>query len=163
MGADTPDPNWTYRIPRARQYQYPGSSAGALYASVDDDLESVVFLSTADILGLGTPANVYQVYRWERRTDETVLVSVNNEGDQSSTTNFRTPHYGSRSSWFIGDGGNAVLFVGAPCDWTDPCVEERNGQLVHLNCLCPDPDGECAQNCQGVEQVYYRNLFVPHT
>ncbi len=307
MGADTPDPNWTYRIPRGGWYQYTGTSVGIPYASVDDDLEFVVFMTMADILGIGTPANVFQVYRWERRTDETLLVSrdwrgrpspsscyrptvsnggrwvvfdttaalveddtngtwdayarildevfdepftvrlsvsangeqgnswsayacvaevdrmgldiacggvaftsaasnlvpsdqngqpdvfyvwavvnpewspplempdgvalvsVNNQGQQSNTTTIRTPAYGSRSPRFVWNRGSQwpwvwdVLFVGAPCDWTDPCVEERNGELVFLNCLCPDPDGECVEDCQGVRQVYYRDGFNSHT
>ncbi len=121
----------------------------------------VVFTSAASNLVPGDQnarADVFRVHAWVNPGGSppvqivgVVLVSVNDAGAQSFTTDFETACRVSRS---INAAGDKIVFSGAPCDWRDPCIVGG----VYRNCLCPDPDGECEVDCEPVEQIYLREV-----
>jgi hypothetical protein len=164
--------NVTVRISERSDGEPNGNSNSA---SISGNGFYVAFTSTASNIATnavgnpvpdanGNQADVFRaLYQSGPFSTSIEIVSLNNDSPPAQSsfnlTKFRTGD--TRVGRVISDDGQLIVFVGAPCDWDD-----GPGQCpVTVNCLCPQPDRDCAACLSGenseINQVYLRDLNPP--
>jgi hypothetical protein len=184
MGGDTngrPDvymrdliTNVTTRISERFDVEPNGNSN---FAWISGNGAFVAFTSTSSNIAtdaLGNPitdANAIEpdVFRWSidpMGLESIQIASVNNKTPPAQSffdfTFFTTGSL--RVGRVISDNGRFVVFSGAPCDW-DSGSQDCGVFPGAVNCLCPQPDLDCAACLSGenseIHQVYLRDFGDP--
>ncbi|MBI4585885.1 MAG: hypothetical protein HY717_17890 [Planctomycetes bacterium] len=151
--------NTTKRVSIRDDGTEPNGSSN--YPSISGGGSFVAFTSSAsNLVPTGQDANgskrdVFRAFVTAPHIPE--IVSLNNDTPPAQSL-LSHSYFTLGAGRAISDDGCKVVFVGSPCDWDDDPGDCAPG----INCLCPQPDNDCAgcQTGDEVAQAYMRDLCL---